>query len=249
MAKERKSPQEKKRLDYTRNHFTFANRSSRAFPKVWKRKKTQVNRSFRRKGEGLLSQAKTGIAAEDAAVIGEEVTTSGIHQFHVRKRLHKLSTVSVGEKVRLKLEKRSEMVGRRVQSHRKYDRLAASAVFTLTSLTGDQLAEVAHRASRLCHFCDQQEIKRLRRSNDPIDQALEFFHNVSWGSAREKDALRRTRLCQAWSDWIDSANRILERDRRPIEKKVTEKLATEKRLKAMYRATKPARYTQDPDSK
>ena len=35
MAKERKSPQEKKSLEYTRDHFTFAEHSS--FPKTWKR--------------------------------------------------------------------------------------------------------------------------------------------------------------------------------------------------------------------
>lgn len=200
-----------------------------------------VNRSFRRKGDDLLAQAKPGIAAEDAATIGEDVTVGRISKFLATKRLYKQGTVSVGEKVRLTLQKRKEMVGRRTDSHRKYDVLAVSAVRTFTNLDGDELAAVAHRASRLFHFSDQQEIKRLRQSDDPIDQALHFFRGVSSGFANEKNALRRNRqLCQDWSDWIDKVNKILERDRRPFERKAQEKLAIEKKLKATFRGAKPA---------
>jgi len=39
MAKERKSPHEKKRLGYERDHFTFGFNSSRAFPKVGSERK------------------------------------------------------------------------------------------------------------------------------------------------------------------------------------------------------------------
>ena len=241
MARERRSPQEKKRLEYTRNHFTFGRQSSRTFPKVWKRKKAYVNRSFRRIGDGLLAQAKPGIPAEEAVAIGEDVTIARIEKLRDRRALHKGGTVSVGEKVKLKLERRKEMVRRRVGSHEKYDRLAASAVETLTSLSGEQLAEVAHRASRLCHFIDQRQILRLRQSSDPIDQALHFFRSVSWGSAPEKQALCRNKeLWDAWSSWIDAVNRILRRDRRPSERKEQEKVETEKKLKAVNRASRPS---------
>ena len=49
----RKSPQEKKELEYTKDHFTFGWNSSRAFPKTWKRKKTNLNREYRRKSGEL----------------------------------------------------------------------------------------------------------------------------------------------------------------------------------------------------
>ena len=117
MAQERKSPQEKKQLEYTRSHFTFSNRSDRVFSKVWKRKKAHANRVVRRKGDDLLAQAKPGIGAEDAVELGEGITTSRIEKFKIPERLRKRGTVSVGEKVRLKLQRRKETVGRRTLSH------------------------------------------------------------------------------------------------------------------------------------
>ena len=74
MAKERKSPQEKKSLEYTRDHFTFAEHSS--FPTTWKRKKTHANREFRRKSAELLVQAKSGMAVDDVALIADDLTAS-----------------------------------------------------------------------------------------------------------------------------------------------------------------------------
>lgn len=240
MAQERKSPQEKKQLEYTRSHFTFSNRSDRVFSKVWKRKKAHANRVVRRKGDDLLAQAKPGIGAEDAVELGEGITTSRIEKFKIPERLRKRGTVSVGEKVRLKLQRRKETVGRRTLSHEKYDLLATSAVKTVTSLEGNELKMMAHRMSRLCQGGDPIEFQRIQQSSDPIDQALKFFDRVFRGSAPERLALRRNKsLCKAWCDWIDVANRILQRDRRPFQTKAEEKLATEKKLKAMYRAARP----------
>jgi len=240
MAQERKSPQEKKQLEYTRDHFTYGNASHRAFPKVWRRKKAYVNRSFRRKSDDLFAQAKPGIGAEDAAAIGEGVTTARIARFHAEKRLYKSGTVSVGERIRHKLQRRKETVGRRPKNSAKYDRMAAAAVNTVTALEGNELKMVAHRMSRLCQRGDPIEFQRIQQSSDPIDQALKFFERIFRGSAPERLALRRSNaLCKAWCDWIDVANRILQRDRRPFQTKAEEKLATEKKLKAMYRASRP----------
>jgi hypothetical protein len=239
MAQERKSPQLRKHLEYTRDHFTYGHASHRAFPKVWKRKKAYVNRSFRRKGDDLLAQAKLGIEAEDAAMIGEDVTTARIAKFHTEKRLYKSGTVSVGERVRQKLQRRKESVGRRPKSKGNYDRLATEAVRTVTALEGNELKLVAHRMSRLCQGGDPVEFQRIQQSSDPIDQAVKFFGGVFRGSAPEKLALRRNKsLCRAWSNWIDTANRILLADRRPFETKAEQKVATEKKLKAAYRATR-----------
>jgi hypothetical protein len=222
MAKERKSPQEKKSLEYTRDHFTFAEHSS--FPKTWKRKKTHANREYRRKSDELLVQAKPGMAAEDVALITDDLTAALFQKSVVRKPLHKTGTVTVGEKVKLGLAKRDQRVGRRAQSHEPYDRAATSAVRTLTSLDGERLVSAARRAGILCGLGFTEEHGRLVRSSDSLDRALYFLYLLTSGSGREIDALRRNEeLGTALTAWVTKANRILARDRRAIEKKNDQK--------------------------
>ena len=116
MERERKSPQQKKRLEYDKDHFTFSE-SPHAFPKQWRRKKTQATRENRRKSDELLVQAKPEMSAKDIDLVVGDVTLAQLAKSVLRKRLHKRGTVTVGEKVKLKLEKRAETVGRRVKSH------------------------------------------------------------------------------------------------------------------------------------
>jgi len=97
MAKERKSPQQKKELEYTRNHFTFGWVSSRNFPQTWKRKKARVNRNYRHKSEEILAQAKPGIASDDVESIADDLTAARFQKSISRKRLRKVGTVTVGE--------------------------------------------------------------------------------------------------------------------------------------------------------
>jgi hypothetical protein len=146
MAKERKSPQEKKQLEYTRDHFTFGWESSRHFPDTWKRKKTHANREYRRKSDELLAQVKPGLAAEDASSIAEDLTVACLQKSVVRKRLQKGGTVTVGEKVKAKLERRVETVGRRATRRVAEDNAAEAAIRTLNSLEGKKLADVVRCA-------------------------------------------------------------------------------------------------------
>jgi hypothetical protein len=112
MPKEPKSPQRKKELEYERDHFTFGWNSSRRFPKTWKRKKAQINRESRRKSQELLVGIKPGTEAGALEGIADDLTAARLQKSVSRKRLHKTGTVSVGEKVRRKLEWRRDAVGR-----------------------------------------------------------------------------------------------------------------------------------------
>jgi hypothetical protein len=235
MAKERKSPREKKSLEYTRDHFTFAEHSS--FPKMWKRKKTHANREYRRKSAGLLVQAKPGMGADDVALIADDLTAALFQKSVVRKPLRKTGTVTVGEKVERKLVKREQSIGRRARSHEPYDLAADSAIRTLTSLEGENLVDVVRRARVLCDGGNPEEWVRLRQSSDPLDQALHFLQQLSHGSAYEIDAVRRNEeLGAALAAWVTKANRILARDRRAIEKKVEQKQMAGKKANALRRA-------------
>jgi hypothetical protein len=109
------------------------------FPKTWKRKKTFANREYRRKSDELLAPAKLGIAADDAELIADDLTVGHFQKSVVQKRLQKVGTVSVAEKVKQKLEKREAAVGQNVQRHQIFDRAATLAISTLSSLVGEEL--------------------------------------------------------------------------------------------------------------
>ena len=97
MTRERRSPQEKKQLEYTRDHFTFAEHVH-AFRKQWPLKKALSNRKYRRKSDELLAPAKTGMSVDDAELTSGDVTSARVMKLVRRERLHKSGTVTVGER-------------------------------------------------------------------------------------------------------------------------------------------------------
>src|SRR5579862_867236 len=146
MSKERKSPQQKKELQYTRDHFTGGfNSSAHGFSKGWRRKKAQVNREYRRKSGELLALVKPGLEVQDVHLIADELTTAHLQKSVTRKRLHKVGTISMGERVKTRLQKRAEAIERKVQQQH-FDDAAAKAVRTLNGLGGKELVGVINRA-------------------------------------------------------------------------------------------------------
>jgi hypothetical protein len=239
MGKESKSPQEKKQLEYSKDHFTFSE-TPHAFPRQWRRKKARVNRQYRRKSDELLAPAKQHLSASDAEVLVGDLTIGHLKDSITRKRLRKSSTVSVGEKVRIKLEKRKEMTGRRANSHRRYDDLVAEAVGTLTSLEREDLTKFVRRAKKFLQGGDPLEWIRLRESDRPLDRALYFLESLERGDASFHDALRRNQaLCHGFQQWRKEANRRLMKDARAAVRKAKEKSAIGKKLKASRRLNEP----------
>jgi hypothetical protein len=231
MAKERKSPQEKKQLEYNRDHFTFGWNSSRSFPQRWNRKKARLNRQFRRKSEHILAEAKPGVAAEDVDRIADDLTAARFQKSVSRKRLRKTGTVTVGEKVRSKLERRAEAVGRRVRSQQRHEEAAISsansAVPVLNSLRGEELVNIVRRADQLCNSKSAAEFKLVLLSKQPVDRALYFLYRLSYGSAHDLGALRQNpELEKALGSWMAKANRILERERQARDRELAEKKST-----------------------
>jgi hypothetical protein len=232
MAKERKSPQEKKKLEYTRDHFTFGWHSSRYFPQTWKRKKARVNRNYRRKSEEILAQAKPGTDSGDVEAIADDLTAARFQKSVSRKRLRKAGTVSVGEKVQRKLERRQEAAGRHARRDQRYDSTAVSAVKTLTSLAGEELVEFVRRADRMLN-AKSAALKGVLPCKDNLDRALYFLYLAAAGSHLEVDALRRNPdLDQAFRRWVAKANRILETEDRARETKSQQKQAVRLKRKA-----------------
>lgn len=198
MTPERKTPQQKKSLQYTRDHFTCGE-SAHGFRKTWPRKKTLMNREYRRKSDELLSQAKPGISAEDAETVAGEVTVAQLKKSVSRKRLHKSGPITVGGGVKFKLEKRAENIGRKVISHKKYNDGVAQGLNTLNSLQGEQLVDAARRALQINLSHDHEAKSRLSRSKDPVNRALHVFSEVCFdnnylaGNSYLIDSIRRNR--------------------------------------------------------
>lgn len=226
----KKSPQEKKQLEYSRGHFTFFKHSS--FPKTWKRKKNHANRQYRRKTEELLAGLKPGMGEDDLTC--DDLTAARFQKSITRKRLYKQSTVTLGEKVKAKLEKREATVGRRVKRHQYYDREAASAISTLSSLDGEKFVDVVRHADILCDTRNADELLRVQQSLDPVDKALHFLYRVASGSGFELEALRRNpQLDKELAVWIERAKRILNRNHRAVETKLDQTRATKKKLRVL----------------
>lgn len=213
MAKERKSPQQKKRLEYERDHFTFGFNSSRAFPKVWKRKKARVNREYRRKADGLLASAKHALEKEDIEILAEDLTPPRLQKSITRERLHKSGTVSLGEKIRINQEQRAASAGRKRERDRDQDQRAEAAVRTITSLKGTELLDFVRRAEALCGQKDIKEFKRVFGTKNALNRPLYFLYLVCIGSFAELAALRRNPASnQALQSWIEKANRLITSD-------------------------------------
>ena len=237
MTKARKSPQEKKALELTKDHFTGGFNSTRSFHKKWKQKKTHANREYRRKSEELLAPAKPGIAAADVPLTVDDLTAVRFQKSVVRKPLRKTGTITVGEKIKVGLAKREQTVGRKVQRRESDHRAAASVIRTLSSLEGDRLVEFVRAAGRLCAAIGGDEARRVQLSKNPLDQALHFIYRLKWGLNSPADAVcRDEELHKALSAWTVKANRILRRDRRAIEERSEQKQANERKAKTLRRA-------------
>lgn len=237
MAKDRKTPQEKKRLEYTKDHFTFGQQSSRMFPRTWKRKKARANRKYRRKSEQILAQAKPGTASQDLPLTADDLTVARFTKSVVRKPLRKTGTVTLEEKVKLTLARREKTVGRRSKIRAFAHQEATSVIQTLSSLRDDNLEDFVRRANLLCTSGDPNEWARVRLSKEPIDQALYFLYRLDSGRNSPRETVcRDEQLRKPLADWFAKANRILSRDARKIKRKLEQKQTTEKRLKALRRA-------------
>jgi ribosomal 50S subunit-recycling heat shock protein len=196
MAKPRKSPQQKKTLELENDHFTFGRHSDRAFRKIWKGKKVKVNRQYRRKSDQLLVGAKVEMSAEDVELVAAEITAAHLKESVTRKRLRKGGTVTVGDKIKIKLKKRQETTGRRVKERNDCDILVARTLQTVRTLSEAKFLEFAKLAERLSRGGDPLEYQRLYRSTDPADIAVMFLHKITWGSAAELESLRRNQVAR-----------------------------------------------------
>lgn len=179
---------------------------------------------------------KPGLGAGEAESVSEDMTAPRFQKSVSRKRLNKIGVIPMGEKVKRRLQRRAESVGRRVQEHQHNDREAAQALKKLESLTADNMPAVVNRMELLLKG-NVEELIRVACSGDPLDQALRFLRAVNIGSSRELEALRRNpKLCQRFRRWIQKADGIIAKTKRAQERKQQEKETARQRSKKFRKA-------------
>ncbi len=236
MTRERKSPQVKKQLEYSSDHFTFSN-APHAFRKSWKRKKANTNREYRRKSDELLVQAKPEMSADDAEAIVGDLTIGRLKRSITRERLRKHSIVSLGEKVQIKLEKRKGLAGRRVDKRRNEDEVVTEAVTTLASLNGEDLLKFLRRAVKFLEGGDPIEWARVSQSGDRLDRALGFLEALERGGHYREALCADRQLREAFQQWRQKANRILRKEAIPGLRKAEEKRTLKGKLNSLRRSS------------
>ena len=171
-------------------------------------------------------------------LIANDLTAARFQKSVSRERLHKFGTVSVGEKVQIKLEKRADATGRNVRRHRWNEQEVAAASSVLSALRGEKLIDVVRRTDRLLNLRNADELKRVRQSNDPVDRAISFLHRLSWGSVADLDGLKRNaELERDFGIWAQKANCIIERDKRERVRKSDQKEVVLTKMKALRGTT------------
>lgn len=92
------------------------------------------------------------------------------------------------------------------------------------------------RIARVIHGGDPIEWMRLYRSKSRVDRAIFFVEQIERGDWTLGEALRRDQeLCESFKAWVQKANRILAKQARPAQRKLEQKIATEKKVKAVLR--------------
>jgi uncharacterized protein YaaN involved in tellurite resistance len=235
MPRQQKTPQLKKELELNKDHFTFT-KNPHAFRKSWKAKKAEANRQYRRKSDELLAVAKPENSAEDFESLVGDVTAAHLKKSVSYDRLHKRGTVSLREKIESKSQKRQETVDRRAKGKRNWDKVVHSAVTTLVALQGDELIQVVKRIAGLIQGGDPIEWMRTYQSKDRLGRTIFFVEQINRGNCNYIDALRRNQeLCKAFQTWVAKANRTIAKQKRPAQRKLEQKVATQKKVKAILR--------------
>jgi hypothetical protein len=190
MSRTRKSPQEKKALEYSKDHFTPGWNSSRMFPRTWKTKKKWTNREYRHKSEALLAQSKIGVTADDVELLADDLTSARFQNSVSRKRLKKMGTVTLKEKVKQNLEQRTLAEGRKDRRRHQYDQEAARAIRLLTELDGEELEAAVLQANLVCTN-PNKGLRQILPAKNARDLAIYFLYLAATGSTFQSDALKR----------------------------------------------------------
>jgi hypothetical protein len=163
----------------------------------------------------------------------DDLTAARFQKSISRKRLNEAGTVTLGEKVKRKLEKRAALVARRVRIKQSCDTRARSTLTALNALQGEELLEVARRAVSL-YRGNADELRRVTLSQDPLDRALEFSRRLSFGFPPEIYALQRSpALQEQLSAWLKKVERAAIRAQR-IEASIRRKKNRSQKLTSQY---------------
>lgn len=239
MAKSPKSPQEKKELALKKDHVPLGGESIHGFRKTWPKKKALANREYRRKSDELLTRTKTGDSAEDAELIVGDITATQLKKSISRKRLVKWGAISLERAIEHKFEKREETVGRRANKKHRADSQVASVLSTLEDLGSHALKAFLIKLDAILRGSDPLKWLQISQSPDPLNQAIFVLEQIARGNAIYCDSLERNReFCVRYRAWRQKAVTVMEKMRRPAQRKLEDKAVNQKKVKAKVRQSR-----------
>ncbi len=127
MARERKSPQEKKELEYKRDRHEFAWHSDKGLRLARPRRKAGINRNYRHKADTVVRQVVKKDDLGNEADVSNELIANGIF----RKRLWKVRPPTLKEAIAEKLKRRQQRESRKPIKIEKCYREGTSAIEAL----------------------------------------------------------------------------------------------------------------------
>ena len=161
MSKEKRTPQERKRLSYKKDHRTRTGEDDRAWRKAWAHRKKRVNRAYRRKAGSLLRDAIRPNAIDEVLIENAKITREFIRKGLTReKNTRKWGVSSLGDLVKGQAERRS----RPRETNRERDqRLAKQYVAWILAFERDAdspggqllLKGIRHGSGSLWAFCQK----------------------------------------------------------------------------------------------
>jgi hypothetical protein len=220
MTPERKSPEEKKRREYSER----VSGGNRRNAEARKKEKKKVGNETRSKEDELLAQVKPQLSAEDVEVTAGELTAAHLRKSVNRKGVRKDGAAPLSEILEWQRERRRESFGRKTSMHPHYNRIAAEAVGVLRSLEGEQMVAATRRAAILCAPENRHQFVDLLSLSNPVDRALDFVRRAISRWSDEHQALCRNKdLDKAFTAWLQRANRILKKDSLAAQRKLLNK--------------------------
>jgi hypothetical protein len=174
MAKERKSPQEKKELEYKLDRRTFAWHQDKGLRIARRRRKDTINRAYRHKADSVVRQAA------EAAELGEatELTNSLIADGLTNKRLRKYTPYTLAEAIDRKTNRRASHENFRKQRDDRYFAFGTTSIEAMEQMSKTQSIEFLDKLRNYSRL-----FINLSRQKDPMLGLLRWVQSVSMGDA------------------------------------------------------------------
>jgi hypothetical protein len=202
----RLTPQEKKRLAYSRDHYVSAGESRHAFRKNWPKKKAMANQACRHSATEKIRQLNRFSDSESIENAPNEVTSEQLRKPHPQKKLDKCGVHSLREYLQYSRERRAGRDGgvrkRREQSDAEWRNCITAVERSPSSLsTAQRLVRLTRWAHEKRMFLGRNSEWKLRlqkalAATKTLEAKLKLKRETKEAQKRRTENLKQSILNQ-----------------------------------------------------